>query len=301
MMEADLLTLLPKVRGRYQPHAPLGPQVWFRTGGPAEVLFKPEDPDDLKHFLKHTPPHIPITVIGVGSNLLIRDGGVRGVVIKLGKGFNEIRVEGTTLIAGAAALDRTVALESAERGLSGFEYFIGIPGTIGGAIKMNAGAYGQEVKDHLISCEVITRSGEQRTKTLTQLGFTYRTSTLSDDEIVISASFQGVLSTPSIIHARLNEIIQQREATQPVRSRTGGSTFKNPLPQKAWELIDQAGCRGLKKGGAQISEKHCNFLINTGTATSSELESLAEEVRERVKEKTGTFLQWEIKRIGTPT
>lgn len=299
-MGTSLLTHLPKVRGRYQPQAPLGPQVWFRSGGPAEVLFKPEDADDLSHFFFHTPPEIPVTIIGVGSNLLVRDGGVRGVVIKLGKGFNEIRVEGTTLTAGAAALDRTVALESAERGLCGFEYFIGIPGTIGGAIKMNAGAYGQEVKDHLISCEVINRMGKRYTKTATQLGFAYRTSTLSSDEFLISATFQGHLGAPSSIHARLNEIIEQREATQPVRSRTGGSTFKNPLPQKAWELIDQAGCRGLSRGGAQISEKHCNFLINTGTATSADLEGLAEEVRQRVLDKTGISLQWEIKRIGDP-
>ena len=297
-MEKNLLNYLPQVRGRYQPQAPLGPQVWFRSGGPAEILFKPEDIADLEHFLKHIPPSIPVTVIGVGSNLLVRDKGVRGVVIKLGKGFNDIRVEGTTLTAGAAALDRTVALESAERGLSGFEYFVGIPGTIGGAIRMNAGAYGQEVKDHLISCEVINRSGERSTKMPLQLGFTYRSSTLSADDIVISATFQGTPGTPSTIHARLSKIMAEREATQPVRSRTGGSTFKNPLPQKAWELIDEAGCRGLTKGGAQISEKHCNFLINTGTATSADLESLDEDVRLRVKEKTGVSLQWEIKRIG---
>ena len=300
-MESSLLNLLPKVRGRYQPHSPLGPQVWFRTGGPAEVLFKPEDSDDLQHFLKHTPLSIPVTIIGVGSNLLIRDGGIPGVVIKLGKGFNEIIVEGTTLIAGAAALDRTVALESAEKGLSGFEYFIGIPGTIGGAIKMNAGAYGQEVKDHLISCDVLTRTGERLTKQASDLHFTHRTSQLPEDEIVISATFKGTPAAPEAIHSRLNEIMAQREATQPVRSRTGGSTFKNPLPQKAWELIDQAGCRGLTKGGAQVSEKHCNFLINTGTATSTELEALAEDVRQRVLDKTGISLQWEIKRIGVPS
>lgn len=297
-MASSLLSILPKVRGRYQEAAPLGPQVWFRSGGPAEVLFKPEDPQDLQHFLKHTPSQVPVTIIGVGSNLLVRDGGVKGVVIKLGKGFNDIRVEGTILTAGAAALDRTVALESAERGLAGFEYFIGIPGTIGGAIRMNAGAYGQEVKDHLISCDVMNRAGDRYTKTAFQLGFTYRTSTLTADEFVIAATFQGTAGTSSAIHARLNEIMEQREATQPVRSRTGGSTFKNPLPQKAWELIDQAGCRGLTRGRAQISEKHCNFLINTGTATSAELEALAEDVRQRVLDKTGVSLQWEIKRIG---
>lgn len=300
-MTSSLISRLPKVRGRYQPQTPLGPQVWFRTGGPAEVLFKPEDPDDLQIFLKHTPTSIPVTVIGVGSNLLIRDGGVPGVVIKLGKGFNEIKVQGTTLTAGAAALDRTVALESAEKGLSGFEYFIGIPGTIGGAIKMNAGAYGQEVKDHLISCEVLTRQGEHKVRTKDELHFSHRTSQLSEDEIVISATFRGTPADPATIHARLTEIMAQREATQPVRSRTGGSTFKNPLPQKAWKLIDQAGCRGLTKGGAQVSEKHCNFLINTGSASSAELEALAEEVRQRVLDKTGIPLQWEIQRIGVPS
>ena len=210
-MEKNLLNYLPQVRGRYQPQAPLGPQVWFRSGGPAEILFKPEDIADLEHFLKHIPPSIPVTVIGVGSNLLVRDKGVRGVVIKLGKGFNDIRVEGTTLTAGAAALDRTVALESAERGLSGFEYFVGIPAPIGGAVRMNAGAYGQEVKDHLISCEVINRSGERSTKMPLQLGFTYRSSTLSADDIVISATFQGTPGTPSTIHARLSKIMAERE------------------------------------------------------------------------------------------
>lgn len=297
-MGEDLINLLPKIRGRYQAEAPLGPYVWFRSGGPAQVLFKPADAQDLQHFLKHTPQSIPLTVIGVGSNLLIRDGGVKGVVIKLGKGFNEIRVEGTTLTIGAAALDHTVALESAEQGLSGFEYFIGIPGTIGGAIKMNAGAYGQEVKDHLISCDIISRSGERFTKKTDQLDFAYRSSNIADTDIIIAATFQGRSGTPEAIHTRLKEIVHQRESTQPVRSRTGGSTFKNPLPQKAWELIDQAGCRGLTLGGAQISEKHCNFLINTGNATSADLENLAETVRKRVQEKTGVLLQWEIKRIG---
>lgn len=300
-MVTDLLPLLPKIRGRYQPHSPLGPQVWFRTGGPAQVLFKPQDEEDLQHFLKHTPLSIPVTVIGVGSNLLIRDGGVPGVVIKLGKGFNDITVQGTTLTAGAAALDRTVALESAHHGLAGFEYLVGIPGTIGGAVKMNAGAYGQEVKDHLILCQVLTRTGERLTKKPSDLQFAYRSSQLSEHDIVISATFQGTPQDRALLHTRLQEIMNQREATQPVRSRTGGSTFKNPLPHKAWELIDQAGCRGITKGGAQVSEKHCNFLINTGTATSADLEALGTEVQKRVLEKTGISLEWEIKRIGVPS
>ena len=299
-MKKGLLSHLPQVRGKYQPDAPLGPYVWFRVGGAAEVLFKPADPEDLQSFLQNLSPEISCTIIGVGSNLLIRDGGVPGVVIKLGKGFNKVRVEDDTLTAGAAVLDRTVALESAEKGLSGFEYFVGIPGTVGGAIKMNAGAYGQEIKDHLISCEILTRSGKRQTRFPQDLGFTHRTSTIAPDEIVISATFRGTPSDSKTIHQRLKEIMDQRELTQPIRSRTGGSTFKNPLPKKAWELIDQAGCRGLKKGGAQVSEKHCNFLINTGSATAADIESLAEDVRGQVKETSGIPLEWEIKRIGVP-
>jgi len=293
-----LLEKLPIVRGKYILHADLKSQVWFRVGGPAEILFKPADEKDLEHFLQHLPKDIPWQVIGVGSNLLIRDGGLPGVVIKLGKGFNHITFVDGTVTAGAAALDRTVALEAAQQGIGGLEFLVGIPGTIGGAIKMNAGAYGGEVKDRLISCKVLDAAGKIHVLNPQDLELTYRHSNLPDTSVVLEATFQGIKDAPSAILEKLETIMKTREETQPIRAKTGGSTFKNPPHQKAWQLIDQAGCRGLTLGGAQVSEKHCNFLINTGTATAKDLEELGDTVQQKVLEKFGIMLEWEIKRLG---
>jgi UDP-N-acetylmuramate dehydrogenase len=297
-MADSLLSLLPPVRGRYLENAPLKHQVWFRVGGEAEVLFKPEDKEDLEFFLKNIPNHISWTIIGVGSNLLIRDGGVPGVVIKLGKNFTNITIQGTDVTVGGGALDRTVSLEAAQHGVGGLEFFVGIPGTIGGAVKMNAGAYGTEVKDCLVSCKILDEKGHMKTYLPQELGFSYRHSKVGDRDIVIEATFRGHKEDPKTIQKNLEEILDQREKTQPIRAKTGGSTFKNPANQSAWKLIDAAGCRGLRKGGAQVSEKHCNFLINTGDATAKDLESLGEEVRKKVQETSGVTLEWEIKRIG---
>lgn len=299
-MKETLIDRLPTVRGKLQKLAPLGPQVWFQAGGPAEVLFKPADAEDLQHFLAHCPADIPHTILGVGSNVLIRDGGIPGVVIKLGKGFNNIEVSKGKITVGAAVLDRNVALFAAEQGLSGFEYLIGIPGTIGGAIKMNAGAYGQEVKDNFITCAGYTPTGTFVTFTRDQITFTHRTSDLPAGFIVTQATFSGTPEDPKILHERLKDNMQKRADSQPIQKGTGGSTFKNPLPQKAWALIDQAGCRGLTKGAAQMSEKHCNFMINQGGATAHDLEALGETVREKVKETSGVALEWEIQRLGRP-
>ncbi len=297
-MSSSLLDRLPSVRGRYLANAPLKHQVWFRVGGEAEVLFKPEDLKDLEFFLKNIPIDVPWVIIGVGSNLLIRDGGIPGVVIKLGKNFTNLTVEGTQITVGGGALDRTVALEAAHRGIGGLEFFVGIPGTIGGAIKMNAGAYGTEVKDCLVSCKTLDEKGNVRTYLPSELGFAHRHSTIGDREILIEATFVGHQEDPKIIQERIEILLDQREKTQPIRARTGGSTFKNPPDQSAWKLIDAAGCRGLRKGGAQVSEKHCNFLINTGEATAKDLETLGEEVRKRVLDSSSIALEWEIKRIG---
>lgn len=297
-MVASLLSTLPPVRGRYLENAPLKHQVWFRVGGAAEVLFKPEDTKDLEYFLKNIPNDVSWTIIGVGSNLLIRDGGIPGVVIKLGKNFTNIAINGSEITVGGGALDRTVALEAAQNGLGGLEFFVGIPGTIGGAVKMNAGAYGTEVKDCLVSCKIVDEKGHIKTYLPQELEFAYRHSKVKDREIVIEATFSGHKEDPKIIHNRLQALLDEREKTQPIRAKTGGSTFKNPPEQSAWKLIDAAGCRGLREGGAQVSEKHCNFLINTGDATAKDLESLGEEVRKKVQEKCGVTLEWEIKRIG---
>ena len=298
-MKDSLHSALPQLRGKLQSNIPLGDQVWFQAGGAAEVLFKPADPEDLIYFLKNCPPDIPRTILGVGSNLLVRDGGVSGVVIKLGKGFNNIEVSKGKMHIGAGALDRTVALFAAEQGISGFEYLIGIPGTIGGAIKMNAGAYGQEVKDHFVSCDVITFEGERRTYTKNDITFTHRTSSLPQNVIVISAVLTGTISNPKTIHKHLKENMKKREESQPIQRGTGGSTFKNPLPHKAWELIDQAGCRGLTIGQAEMSKKHCNFMINKGGASATDLETLGNTVIQRVKDKTGIALEWEIQKVGS--
>jgi UDP-N-acetylmuramate dehydrogenase len=292
-----LIDRLPKVRGRLTADAPLAAVTWFRVGGMAEVLFRPADVEDLAAFLAELPRDIPVTVLGVASNLLVRDGGVRGVVIRLLRGFVDVTVEGTTIIAGAGALDLNVALTTRDHGVAGLEFLSGVPGTIGGALRMNAGAYGGEMKDIVETAELVGRDGKRRVVTASELGFTYRHSAAPEDAIFVGARLRGRAGDQGAIGARIVEIDQAREASQP-RSRTGGSTFVNPPNAKAWELIDRAGCRGLKFGGAQVSEKHCNFLINTGDATAHDIETLGEEVRRRVLAQSGVALQWEIKRIG---
>lgn len=296
--EAGLMARLPQLRGRYSTGSILGKVTWFQVGGPAEVMFKPADAQDLADFLAACPPDVAVTPIGVGSNLLVRDGGLLGVTLRLGREFAEIRVEGNRLRAGAAALDLNVAKQAARGGLGGLEFLSGIPGTIGGALRMNAGAYGAETKDVLVEAVALDRTGARHVVPAAEMGFTYRSSAVPADWIFVEAVFQGVPGDRAAIEARMAEIQASREASQPIRSRTGGSTFKNPPGGKAWELIDRAGCRGLMVGGAQVSEKHCNFLINTGSATAADLEQLGEEVRARVRRSSGVELAWEIKRIG---
>lgn len=293
-----LIDRLPAVRGEYQEDVALARYTWFRVGGPAEVVFLPADKDDLQHFLAGTPHDIPVTVLGVASNLLIRDGGIPGVVIRLRGTFNETTLAEAGVMAGAGALDITVARFAAENGIGGLEFLSGIPGTIGGALRMNAGAYGREIKDVLISAESLDRNGGTHQFDAAAMGFSYRNSSVPDDHIFASATFAAEPDDPAKISARLDEIGAARNETQPIRSRTGGSTFKNPDGQHAWELIDAAGCRGLQIGGAAVSEKHCNFLINTGSATAHDLEALGEEVRRRVLDTCGVELHWEIRRVG---
>lgn len=285
-------------RTRLRQAADLSRTNWFRVGGLADWLFKPDDVLDLGAFLRLLPLDVPLTVLGVGSNLIVRDGGIRGVVLRLGRGFATIGVDGTTVVAGGAALDVNVATVACEHALSGLEFLCGIPGTIGGAVRMNGGAYGSDVAHVLKEAEIVTREGEAIRMPASALGFVYRNSALPEGSIVTRAWLQGHASTRVAVAARMEEIRRSREETQPIRERTGGSTFKNPPGHKAWELIDQAGCRGLTIGGAMVSEKHCNFLINTGNATAADLESLGEEVRGRVHAATGIMLEWEIKRIG---
>lgn len=286
------------VRGSLRENADIGRSTWFQVGGPAERLFKPEDAEDLADFMREKPANMPITVIGVGSNLLVRDGGVKGCVVRLGRGFTQMSVIGGQLAVGAGCLDVNVAQFAAQNGIAGLEFLSGIPGTIGGAVVMNAGAYGSDVSQVLAHAEIVDSEGRIRSLSNEELGFTYRHSSLPEGAIVVSAMFQGTPDAPETIAARMLEIQASREATQPVRSKTGGSTFKNPPGQKAWQLIDAAGCRGLKRGAAQVSELHCNFLINTGGATAAEIEGLGEEVRARVKAHSGINLEWEIQRIG---
>lgn len=289
---------LPPVRGRVTRDAPMGGLTWFRVGGPAEVLFRPADAEDLAQFLAALPAEIPVTVIGVGSNLLVRDGGVRGVVIRMAGPFAAITVDGTTVTAGAAALDLTVAMTALETGIGGLEFLSGVPGTIGGALRMNAGAFGGEMKDVTVSAQAVDRAGHLHELSLEQLGFGYRHCGVPEDFIFTRAVLRGHVGDKDAIAGRMAEIRAAREASQPTRTRTGGSTFANPPGAKAWELIDKAGCRGLTLGGAQVSEKHCNFLINTGEATAADIEDLGEEVRRRVLETSGIELRWEIRRIG---
>jgi len=294
-----LIDRLTRPRGRLTADAPLGPQTWFGTGGPAEVLFRPADVEDLASFLKALPADVPVTVLGVGSNLLVRDGGVKGVVIRLMRGFTGIAVDGNQLGAGAGAPDLNVALTAREHGLAGLEFLSGIPGTMGGAVMMNAGAYGGELAQVLVSAEAIDRAGEVRRVSASELSFSYRHSSAPADWIFTSARLRAEPGDPLAIARRIAEIDSTRTESQP-RSRTGGSTFVNPPGHKAWELIDQAGCRGLRIGAAQVSEKHCNFLINLGDATASDIEELGEEVRRRVLDNSGVRLDWEIHRIGVP-
>ena len=287
-----------KLRGRVQEAAALGPMTWFRVGGPAELLVRPADAEDLADLMRGLPHDVPVVAIGAASNLIVRDGGVRGVVVRLARGFGEIVVEDDGVVAGAAALDVTVAEHAAAAGLAGLEFLSGIPGSIGGAVAMNAGAYGGDVAGALDWAELVTRDGATTRVGNAGFSFGYRYAALPPGAVVTRARFRAAKGDAGMIAARMAEIRASREATQPVRARTGGSTFRNPEGMRAWELIDAAGCRGLVRGGAQVSEKHCNFLINTGEATAADIEGLGEDVRRRVREASGVDLQWEIKRIG---
>ncbi len=296
--KAGLVDRLPPVRGQYRENADLSKSTWFAVGGPADVLFKPADAEDLANFLKNKPVDISHLVLGVGSNVLVRDGGIDGVVIRLGKGFTEITLDDNHIICGAGALDLNIALYAQKIGLTGLEFLSGIPGTLGGAVKMNAGAYGCEIKDVLVSACAIDNQGNTHTLSLVDLAFTYRHSALPEGWIITSATLKGTPGDKQEIAERIRQIREEREASQPTRARTGGSTFKNPDTNRAWELIDQAGCRGLQVGGAIMSEKHCNFMINTGTASAQDLETLGETVKQKVLQNSGIALEWEIKRIG---
>ncbi len=297
--DRELVRHLPPVRGRLIADAPLARMTWFGTGGTAEVLFRPADREDLAAFLGALDEDVPVTVLGAGSNLLVRDGGVAGVVIHLGKPFAAIGFEGRTVRAGAGVLDISLAMAAARQGVAGLEFLRGIPGTIGGALRMNAGAYGREIADVLISAEAVDRQGRIHEITAEDMGFSYRRSSVPEAWIFTAALLRGEAGEPREIRAALDRINAEREAAQPVGMRTGGSTFKNPPGEKAWRLIDAAGCRGMWLGGAQVSEQHCNFLINTGTATARDLEMLGEQVRARVLEHSGIALEWEIRRIGS--
>ena len=298
-ISADLKAGMPQLRGRVLANEPLGPLTWFRVGGPAQILFTPADEDDLAYFLKHLPTDIPVYVIGVGSNLIVRDGGVEGVVIRLSpRGFGSVVAEGDTVRAGTAALDKRVAETAAAANIGGLEFYFGIPGSIGGALRMNAGANGGETKDVLVEAHAITRGGEKVTFSNAEMKFVYRSSGVDPSIIFTAARFRGKLAAPEAIRARMNEVQTHRETAQPIREKTGGSTFKNPPGHSAWKLVDAAGCRGLRVGGAQVSEMHCNFLINTGDATAHDIETLGETVRARVKAQSGIDLHREIKRIG---
>ena len=298
LVNADTIAL-PAVRGRLTEGAPLAPLVWFKSGGTAQWLFEPRDADDLADFLRDLDPAVPVMALGLGSNLIVRDGGVPGVVVRLGKAFAQVeRLDDTTLRCGGGASGILVSSTARDAGIGGVEFLRSIPGTVGGFVRMNGGAYGREVKDVLVDCDVVLRSGECRTLAAADLGYTYRHSTLPAGAVVVAATFRGHVAEPAAIAAEMDRIAAEREASQPLRSKTGGSTFKNPAGHKAWALIDAAGCRGLTRGDAQVSEKHCNFLLNLGSASSAEIEALGEEVRDRVKAHSGVTLEWEIQRVG---
>lgn len=289
----------PPVRGKLTPDAPLAPLVWFKSGGNAQWLFEPADAEDLADFLRALDPAVPVMALGLGSNMIVRDGGVPGVVVRLGKPFAKVdRLDATTLRCGGGASGILVSSTARDAGIGGIEFLRSIPGTVGGFVRMNGGAYGREVRDILVECEVVSRSGERRTLAAADLGYSYRHSMLPQGAIVIGAVFRGHPAEPAAIQAEMDRIAAAREESQPLRSRTGGSTFKNPEGHKAWALVDAAGCRGLRIGDAQVSEKHCNFLLNLGHASSAEIEGLGEEVRTRVKAHSGVTLEWEIQRVG---
>ena len=291
---------LPKLEGVAERGGGLADFIWFRTGGPAEWLVRPKDEADLGQFLSELDQGVPVTPIGVGSNLIVRDGGVGGVVVRLPKSFAKVTIEsGNRVRAGGGAMGITVASAARDAGIAGLEFLRGIPGTTGGAVRMNAGAYGREVKDILVEARLVLRDGTIETWPLDRLGYSYRHSAVPDGAVVVEALFQGVPGDVQAIGAEMDRIAAEREASQPLRSRTGGSTFKNPTGHKAWALIDASGCRGLRIGNAQVSEKHCNFLLNLGNATSAQIEELGEEVRRRVMERTNILLEWEIQRIGS--
>ncbi len=298
MIEA---TSLPRVRGKLTAQAPLAPLVWFKSGGNAQWLFEPADRDDLCVFLAGLDPQVPVMALGLGSNLIVRDGGVPGVVVRLGKAFATVTArDDLTLDCGAGASGILVSSTARDKGIAGLEFLRSVPGTVGGFVRMNGGAYGDEVKDILVDCDVVLRDGRLVTLPVTGLGYTYRHSELPEGAIVVGARFRGRPGKSDDIQAEMDRISAAREASQPLRSKTGGSTFKNPDGHKAWQLVDEAGCRGLVRGGAQVSEKHTNFLLNLGDASSADIEALGEEVRRRVKEKSGVTLEWEIQRVGKP-
>ena len=288
-----------EIRGKLRENAPLAPLVWFKSGGNADLLFEPADRDDLVAFLRELDPATPVMALGLGSNMIVRDGGVPGVTVRLGKAFAKVeRIDEVTLKCGGGASGILVSSSARDAGIAGVEFLRSIPGTVGGFVRMNGGAYGRETCDILVDCEVVLRSGEVVTLPAEALGYTYRHSELPDGAIVVSATFRGHPGEPAAIQAEMDRIAQSREESQPLRSKTGGSTFKNPPGHKAWALVDAAGCRGLRIGDAQVSEKHCNFLLNLGNASSSDIEELGEEVRRRVQDQTNITLEWEIQRIG---
>lgn len=289
---------LPTIRGTYRERVPLAKTTWFQVGGEADIVFRPEDTEDLAYFIQHKPQNVPVLCLGVGSNVIVRDGGVEGVVIKLGRFFSRIEVQGTNISVGAGALDYNVAMVAKDHGIAGLEFLSGIPGTIGGALAMNAGAYGGDIASILIEAEAVTDAGDIITLRPEDIGFVYRGNTLPEGIIFTKAILRGQTGDKQEIAQKIQEIQDKRAETQPIKERTGGSTFKNPQEISAWKLVDQAGCRGLEKGGAKISEKHCNFMLNIGNATADDLEGLGDEVIQRVKDQTGVTLQWEIKRLG---
>ena len=293
------VAVMPQVQGKLTPDAPLAPLVWFKSGGSAEWLFEPKDEADLVDFVRALDPAMPVMALGLGSNLIVRDGGVPGVVVRLGKAFAQIdRIDEVTLRCGGGASGILVSSTARDAGIAGLEFLRGIPGTVGGFVRMNGGAYGREVSDILVSARLVLRDGSVVDWPLDQLGYTYRHSAVPDGAVVVGATFRGTPGQPEAIGAEMDAIARAREESQPLRSRTGGSTFKNPPGHKAWALVDAAGCRGLQLGDAQVSEKHCNFLLNLGSATSADIEALGEEVRRRVLANSGITLEWEIQRVG---
>jgi UDP-N-acetylmuramate dehydrogenase len=296
--QPGLIDRLPSVQGRYEESVPLAKHTWFRVGGPVDVLFHPANEMDLQTFMAAKPQDVPVTMLGVGSNMLVRDGGVRGVAIRLGRAFSDIVVDDLTITAGAGATDISIAAAARDAEIAGLEFFRGVPGTIGGALRMNAGAYGADIKDIIVSARALDTEGNIRELDTNALGFSYRHSAVAEDWIFMSATLRGTSGKREDIAERMAAIQAEREETQPLRTPTGGSTFKNPEGIKAWQLIEQAGCRGLRRGGAMVSEKHCNFLINTGEANAADLEGLGEEIRRRVFDHAGVTLEWEIRRLG---